>query len=246
MMNYTYILRCADESLYCGWTNHLWKRICAHNHGKGAKYTRGRGPVKLVYYEMFETKEEALRREAAIKSLTRKDKQQLIESQPDYGCVDKIRDKVHHLYCELDLRGKSPSPMSGGMCCAGTTLCSLGELFHYDLQDETLRAAVGLNGAGGFGAQCGLVEGTLMFIGIYGAEKGLQDEGLVSLCCQFAEAFTEMFGSLCCNGLRPGGFIENDPQYNCEELTVQAILFAYRFITRFTGAYCTDPASPTS
>lgn len=79
-MNYTYILKCSDNTLYCGWTNELDKRVKAHNAGKGAKYTRGRRPVSLAYYEMFETKEEAMRREAAIKKLSRKDKLKLLES----------------------------------------------------------------------------------------------------------------------------------------------------------------------
>jgi len=78
-MNYTYILRCADGSLYCGWTNHLDKRIEAHNSGKGAKYTKGRRPVTLAYYEEFTTREEAMKREAAIKRLSRQEKLKLID-----------------------------------------------------------------------------------------------------------------------------------------------------------------------
>lgn len=79
-MNYTYILRCADGSLYCGWTNCLEKRIKAHNSGQGAKYTKGRRPVALAYFEEFSTKEEAMRREAAIKRLKRAEKERLIAS----------------------------------------------------------------------------------------------------------------------------------------------------------------------
>lgn len=78
-MNYTYVLRCADGSLYCGWTNHLEDRIAAHNAGRGAKYTRGRGPVLLAYYESYDTKEEAMRREAAIKRLTKEQKEIMIQ-----------------------------------------------------------------------------------------------------------------------------------------------------------------------
>ena len=77
--NYTYILRCKDDSLYTGWTNNLEKRIQNHNAGKGAKYTKARRPVELVYYERFQTKQEAMRREWEIKQLTRKDKLKLIE-----------------------------------------------------------------------------------------------------------------------------------------------------------------------
>ena len=67
-MNYTYILQCADGTYYTGWTNNLEKRVEDHNQNRGAKYTRGRTPVKLVYSETFETKSEALKREAAIKT----------------------------------------------------------------------------------------------------------------------------------------------------------------------------------
>lgn len=86
-MNYTYILECSDGTYYTGWTNHLEKRIHDHNESKGAKYTRGRTPVKLVYYEIFETKSEALKREAAIKKLSREEKEALIAKQnkENYG-----------------------------------------------------------------------------------------------------------------------------------------------------------------
>ena len=77
-MNYTYILRCRDGSLYTGWTNNVEKRVADHNSGKGAKYTKGRRPVELIYYEIFETKEEAMRREWEIKQFSRKDKEELI------------------------------------------------------------------------------------------------------------------------------------------------------------------------
>ena len=76
--NYTYILRCGDGSFYTGWTNRLAERVAAHQSGRGAKYTRGRGPVELVYWEAFYTREAAMSREAAIKKLSRKDKLALI------------------------------------------------------------------------------------------------------------------------------------------------------------------------
>lgn len=78
-MNYTYILRCRDGSLYTGWTNNVEKRVADHNSGKGAKYTKGRRPVELIYYETFETKEEAMRREWEIKRFSRKEKEELIK-----------------------------------------------------------------------------------------------------------------------------------------------------------------------
>ena len=77
-MNYTYMVRCADGSLYTGWTNDLEKRVKCHNAGKGAKYTKPRLPVRLVYCEGFDTKEAAMRREAAIKKLSKAKKEELV------------------------------------------------------------------------------------------------------------------------------------------------------------------------
>ncbi|MCR5371633.1 MAG: GIY-YIG nuclease family protein [Clostridium sp.] len=79
MTNYTYLLRCADNSLYCGWTNRLQERVASHNCGSGAKYTRSRLPVQLVYYEEHSTREEAMQREAAIKRLSKREKEALVE-----------------------------------------------------------------------------------------------------------------------------------------------------------------------
>ena len=73
-MNYTYIVKCSDGSLYTGWTNNLEKRIKDHNAGRGAKYTKARRPVVLVYKEEFPTKQEAMKREWEIKRLSRKEK----------------------------------------------------------------------------------------------------------------------------------------------------------------------------
>lgn len=77
-MNYTYIVECSDGSLYTGWTNDLEKRIRAHNSGKGAKYTKSRRPVVLLYYEEFQTKEEAMRREWEIKQMSRQKKMRMV------------------------------------------------------------------------------------------------------------------------------------------------------------------------
>lgn len=79
-MNYTYMLRCADGSLYTGWTNNLAKRVSVHQQGKGGKYTRARLPVELVYFEVFATKEEAMQREYAIKQLTKAQKLRLLKT----------------------------------------------------------------------------------------------------------------------------------------------------------------------
>lgn len=81
-MNWTYLLRCADGSLYCGWTNDLEKRLKAHNSGKGARYTASRRPVELVWCESFETKEEAMSREWHIKRMSREEKLRLTGADP--------------------------------------------------------------------------------------------------------------------------------------------------------------------
>ena len=80
-MCYVYILKCSDNTLYTGWTNNLEKRIATHKSGKGAKYTRNRLPVELAYFETFEDKSSALKREYAIKQLPRYKKLDLINSK---------------------------------------------------------------------------------------------------------------------------------------------------------------------
>ena len=85
--NYVYIVRCRDQTLYTGWTNQLEKRIEAHNAGKGAKYTKARRPVELVYFETFEHKSEALKRE--------------------YQIIKKIRKRKAHIKQKEDLNGSS-------------------------------------------------------------------------------------------------------------------------------------------
>ena len=86
---YTYMLRCGDGSLYTGWTNDLDQRLKAHQSGKGAKYTRAHQPVTLAYCESFPTKGEAMRREAQIKSLSRREKLRLCagwKGEETHGC----------------------------------------------------------------------------------------------------------------------------------------------------------------
>lgn len=78
--HYVYMLQCKDQSIYTGYTTNLKRRLQLHIQGKGAKYTRGRGPVQLVYVEECPDKSDALRREAEIKKLNRKQKLQLIEN----------------------------------------------------------------------------------------------------------------------------------------------------------------------
>lgn len=97
-MEYVYMLKCGDNSLYTGWTNDIKKRFAAHCTGRGAKYTRGRGPLTLVYLEIFDDRTEAQRREAAIKKLKRAEKLLLVSD----GCVKeaaKIMRQVNESIC---------------------------------------------------------------------------------------------------------------------------------------------------
>ena len=79
---YCYILECSDGTFYTGWTTDPRRRLEMHNRGQGARYTRSRRPVKLVYVEPQENRVSALKRELAIKTMTRKQKQKMIDSNP--------------------------------------------------------------------------------------------------------------------------------------------------------------------
>lgn len=132
--------------------------------------------------------------------------------------MDSIEQQVHELYWDR------------GMNCARTMLICLGKLFKVEYTAQALDSAVGLHGAGGFRAQCGLVEGGLMFLGIYYSQLGRDEETIISACFNYAKEFNLKFGSLECSDLRPNGFTENDPPHMCEKLTCDAISFAYNFI----------------
>lgn len=80
-MHFVYIIKCNDNTLYTGWTTDVAARVNAHNEGTGAKYTKGRGPVTLIHTESFESKSDALRREMAIKKLSREDKLKLVREE---------------------------------------------------------------------------------------------------------------------------------------------------------------------
>ncbi|MGL5087311.1 MAG: GIY-YIG nuclease family protein [Clostridium sp.] len=89
-MNYVYILKCCDNTLYTGWTNDLDKRFKIHSEGKGAKYTKGRLPVEIVYSEVFDNKSDAMKREYAIKKLTRLEKENLINNIKKLNKTEKV------------------------------------------------------------------------------------------------------------------------------------------------------------
>ena len=114
---------------------------------------------------------------------------------------EHIKNRVHELYWNEDIN------------CARTAIICLSELFETAVEPQTIWSAVGLHGAGGYRAQCGLVEGTLMFLGIYLHVMGKTEDETVSACYNFAFAFSE-----------------NDPPHMCEKLTCKGIEFAYQYI----------------
>lgn len=116
--------------------------------------------------------------------------------------------------------------------CTITTLKILSEIFSINLQPQVLDSALGLHGAGGYQAQCGLVEGALMFIGILGKARNYSDKEIEEKCYSFAEKFEKEFKSLICKILRPEGFKPENPPHLCEDLSKKAILFTINFLNK--------------
>lgn len=129
-----------------------------------------------------------------------------------------VRDRVDRYYRQDDFN------------CATTTLKILSEKFDLPLNSQIFDAALGMHGAGGLQAQCGLVEGGLLFIGILGRARGVADDRIVNLCKDFGRNFEIQFSSLQCRLLRPEGFKPDTPPHLCEQLTCRAIRFTMDFI----------------
>lgn len=146
---------------------------------------------------------------------------------------DRIAGQVHTLYWQHDVN------------CARAALFCLGEIFGVAIHPQLWQAAVGMHGAGLLRAQCGLVEGALLFLGVYYTGSGVPDRDIATVCRRFAEAFTRRFSSLSCRDLRPGGFTRSDPPHLCEGLSVDAIDFTAGFIRNHAPALvCTGPLTP--
>jgi C_GCAxxG_C_C family probable redox protein len=138
---------------------------------------------------------------------------------------DYIKAKVNKYYWQDDIN------------CATTNLKILSEIFSIELSEQVIDAALGMHGAGKYGAQCGLVEGTLMFLGIIGRGKGIPDDKIVDSCNEFAQQFENRFQTLLCKVLRPEGFHQDNPPHLCEELTCEAVMFNVGFINDFINKY---------
>ena len=144
----------------------------------------------------------------------------MVEQMIENNTREYIEKEVHRLYWDHDTN------------CARTTLHCLSELMNLSVQQQTWAAAVGLHGGGGYRAQCGLVEGGLMFIGIYCGEKGVSRADAVGYCYDYAKSFEERFGALTCRELRPAGFHPDNPPHMCEKLTCDTIEFAYEYLKK--------------
>ncbi len=157
MSNYTYLMKCADGTLYCGWTNCLERRLEAHNSGKGAKYTRSRRPVALAYWERFATKEEAMSREQAIKRLGRKEKEKLIQMG-----IERRKEMAAHInrlgtFCGMrdvpELTGRALKERYGFsqadvMVLFGGSILSGGDVLAQAMKEGAARRYVIVGGAG--------------------------------------------------------------------------------------------------
>lgn len=130
-----------------------------------------------------------------------------------------VQQRVHTYYWHDDIN------------CATTTLKILSERFGVALDDQVVDSALGMHGAGKYRAQCGLVEGALMFLGIIGRARGFSDDEVVEACYDFARQFEDRFGSLSCKVLRPEGFDPDNPPHICAPLTRDAIVFDIVFVS---------------
>ena len=122
-----------------------------------------------------------------------------------------------------------------GVNCATTMLRALSRSQGIGLHPQVLAAAAGMHAAGCYGAQCGLVEGGLMFLGVLGRAGGLGDGEIEESCNAFARGFEARFGSLSCRVLRPQGFAPGQPPHMCEGLTVEAVSWAVDWVGRLAA-----------
>ena len=130
-----------------------------------------------------------------------------------------VEARVERMYNDLDYG------------CAHTTLKTLAEVFDIEVSQQIYDSSSGMLGGGGYyGAQCGLVQGGIMFIGILGARHGFDKETLSQNCFDFSARAEKELGSLLCREIRPEGFADDNPPNLCKSRTVQSIVSTTRFI----------------
>ena len=141
-----------------------------------------------------------------------------------------VATRVENMYHDLDLS------------CAHTTLKILAEVFDTEVSQQVYDSSSGMLGGGGYyGAQCGLVQGGVMFIGILGSRHRLDKETLSQHCFDYSAQAEKELGSLLCREIRPEGFADDNPPNLCEPRTVQSIVSAARFIADRFGLPFTLP-----
>ncbi len=117
------------------------------------------------------------------------------------------------------------------LSCVHATLKILGEVFAVEVSPQTFDASSGMFGGGGnYGAQCGLVQGAVMFVGILGAGREMDTETLGRHCFDLSERLEGELGSLVCREIRPEGFADDNPPNLCEPRSVQSIVSTARFL----------------
>ena len=130
-----------------------------------------------------------------------------------------IKDKVHYFYHEA------------GINCAVGTLMLLSDIFGVELNEQVYDSAMAMHGAGKYGAQCGILEGGIMFVSIYSKQQGLSKKEITPMVYSWAALFEKKMGSLVCKGLRPYPFTAEDaPKHLCEPVTVKGITLAVQLI----------------
>ncbi len=132
-----------------------------------------------------------------------------------------VHERIDQFFCTDDLT------------CTVSTLKILSEHFQIDVPTAVYDAAIGMHGAGQSGAQCGLVEGALMFLGIIGRQRGIDEEDIITACADYAALFEKRLGSLICSILRPEGFSDDNPPHLCRERACVAVLLDIDFIDKF-------------
>ena len=115
--------------------------------------------------------------------------------------------------------------------CAETTLKVLSEIFEIPLNKQVLNSALALPGAGQCGAQCGIVSGTIMFLGIFGRENRIDDSTIKEFSKRFTNVFETTFKSVQCSVLRPEGFHPDNPPHICESLTCDGINISAKMVS---------------
>ena len=130
-----------------------------------------------------------------------------------------VAEKVHYFYHEA------------GINCAEGTLSLLSDIFGVELEDQVYDSAVAMVGAGKYGAQCGILEGCMMFASIYAKQHGLVKKQIVPMIYNWSAKFEKEMGSIVCKGLRPYPFTPEDaPKHLCEPITVKGVGLAVKFI----------------